>query len=272
MSRMAEDHSVEFEYRAKHIESPFETFLRYTDEKEKSSGRLAAVLQEEESALHILDIGAGTGEYLALTLSKLKRLSNLRLVLLEPSADLARQIRGRFSTVLPLSRVTVVNADLAAFTTKERFDVVLASHLLYHIPRPIWPQQLQMMLSLLKPRGRLIIVAREKDDAYAFKMAFKPLLFNKEFQAVTLNDVLDVVPDKSHLHISRHLAASRLRVPLDTNLEDTITIIEFYLNKRWQDIPKPIQQDALQFIKDRAGVFEQLDGIAVIKADSREQQ
>ena len=54
-----------FEYRKKRDETPFETFLRYTDEKEKSAIKLAAVLQE---GLHeharILDVGTGNGEYL----------------------------------------------------------------------------------------------------------------------------------------------------------------------------------------------------------------
>jgi len=48
-------------------------------------------------------------------------------------------------------------------------------------------------------------------------------------------------------------------------MEDTKSIIEFYLNKHWEEIPENIRKQALDFIKERKGIFEQVDGLAVIK-------
>jgi cyclopropane fatty-acyl-phospholipid synthase-like methyltransferase len=253
------DQKSGFEYKNKGTETPFETFLRYTNEKEKSSELLASILSLVPKT-SILDIGSGNGQYLEQTLSNIKDSADSSLTLLEPSSDLIKQLQARFGGSL----VTIIHSSIDSFSTDEKFDVVLASHLFYHIPRPEWPAQLLKMLSFLKPEGKLIVVLREKDDAYAFKMAFKPLLFNEDFQALTLQDVLAGLPE-SGLTISRHTAESELIIPVNKSAKDTISIIEFYLNKQWQEIPVAIRQDALTFIQNRNKVFAQRDGIAVIQ-------
>lgn len=258
--------TVGFEYRKKKDETPFETFLRYTNEKEKSAIKLAAVLKESlQDNSKILDIGTGNGEYLDLALAKTDMPNDTALTLIEPSDDLVKQLEKRFAKSFPKEQLKIVNSDLQTFMTDERFDLILMSHLFYHVPRAVWSEQLAKALSLLKPAGKLIIVLREKDDAYDFKMAFKPLLFDKSFKALTLDDVITALPVDVKVEIVRHSVASELNIPFRKNLDDTISIIEFYLNKPWNDMPRPIQQGALDFIKDRNGIFEQLDGIAIIK-------
>lgn len=254
-----------FEYQNKNDETPFETFLRYTDEKEKSAVQLAAILDQTlPQSGHVLDVGTGNGEYIELALSKMNVPSGLQLTLVEPSGDLLEGLEQQFPKQFPNITVHVVQSGLQAFTGNELFDVILMSHLFYHIPRATWTDELARALSLLKPGGSLIVVLREKDDAYDFKMAFKPLLFDASFQALTIDDVLDVLPEEAKSNITRHHADSELRIPYVENHEDTVAIIEFYLNKRWTEIPEQIRQDALQFIADRNGVFKQRDGIAVV--------
>lgn len=252
------------EYKNKKDETPFEVFLRYTDEKENSSAQLAKILQETANGSSILDIGTGNGEYLSLALTKVKDFSDIRLTLIEPSVDLVKQLHPRFDRFMPRISTNVVCVGLDDFSSDEKFDVVLASHLFYHIPRDTWPQQLEQTLSFLKPNGRLIIVLREEDDAYAFKMAFKPLIFSKDFKALVIGDVLAALPATNTFDIARYSVASTLKIPIDKNIDDTISIIEFYLNEHWKNIPKPIQTDALNFIKAKDGTFKQRDGIAVI--------
>lgn len=255
-----------FEYTKKKNETPFETFLRYTDEKERSAIKLATILQARlDEGSHILDIGTGNGEYLGLALSKTNIPGGTKLTLVEPSNDLVAQLKGRFDKQILPTNVRIVNSTLQAFDNSEKFDVILMSHLFYHIPRAIWDEQLTTALSLLKPKGVLIIVLREKDDVYDFKMAFKPLLFDASFKALIIDDVLDNLPKEPALRVVKQSAASELKIPVRENLDDTISIIEFFLNKEWDDVPPSIQQSSLQFIKDRGGIFKQLDGIAVVE-------
>ncbi|MGH7196756.1 MAG: class I SAM-dependent methyltransferase [Candidatus Saccharimonadales bacterium] len=253
-----------FEYRNKQDESPFETFLRYTNQKEASSKQLSKILQTLNSESKILDIGTGNGEYLRLTLSQLKDTENIHLTLIEPSIDLVKQLENRFKNTLPKDNVTIIHSDLDSFSSNERFDAVIAAHLFYHIPRSEWPRQLEKVMSLLKPEGKLIIVLRDKDDAYNFKMKFKPLLSDKPFSAMTINDVISVLPNLNKLNVTQYSSESELKIPIN-NTDDTESIIEFYLNEQWQDIPIAIQQQALDFINSKHGVFKQVDGITVIE-------
>lgn len=257
-----------FEYRNKHGETPFETFLRYTDEKEKSAGELSDILQEKLSqGINILDVGTGNGEYLELVLSKVdtKISDNTRLTLVEPSGDLVVQLKNRFTKHFASDRLNIFHSSLQEFTSEDSFDVILMSHLFYHLPRTSWTTELTKALSLLKEDGVLIIVLREKDDAYDFKMTFKPLLFDASFKALTIDDVLEILPPEQTGDIEKFHASAELHIPIATNHEDTISIIEFYLNKEWPDIPPHIQEASLEFIRKKGGVFRQRDGIAVVK-------
>jgi cyclopropane fatty-acyl-phospholipid synthase-like methyltransferase len=259
--------NVGFEYKTKKNETPFETFLRYTDEKLKSATCLAKILKQKlREGSSILDIGAGNGEYLELALAKMGGPKNISPTLVEPSDELIRQLRARFENKKSaVYGAKIVPSSLEDFTTEERFDAIIMSHMFQYLPRPTWAVQFKKVLSLLKPRGSLLIVLRGKDDAYDFNMTFKPLLFDESFRALVIDDVLEFVAKNSELKATKYSVASELKIPFEHNMDDTITIIEFYLSKQWGEIPESIQQEALGFIKQRKGVFKQLDGIAVIE-------
>jgi hypothetical protein len=67
------------------------------------------------------------------------------------------------------------------------------------------------------------------------------------------------------LNVEKRLASSELHIPIETSPEDTVSIIEFYLNKEWCDIPPRIQESCLEFIRKKNCKFKQVDGIAVVK-------
>jgi hypothetical protein len=113
-------------------------------------------------------------------------------------------------------------------------------------------------------RNNDAVLTRVNVDIADYKNAFKPLLFDKEFKALVLDDVLTALPDPDKLHIDRHIVDATLRIPINENMEDTIAIIEFLLNKPWIDIPQDIQLSALQFIRDKEACFSLRDGVAVI--------
>jgi ubiquinone/menaquinone biosynthesis C-methylase UbiE len=257
---------IGFEYKNKNGKTPFETFLQYTDQKQKSAAKLAAILKEKlQNGAHVLDIGTGNGEYLDLILSDINIPSEMKLTLVEPSDDLMRQLKIRFEERFPSIAPRFISADLESFNSAEEFDVILMSHLFYHIPRTAWAEQLAKALSLLKQNGVLVIVLREKDDTYEFKSVFKPRLFNASFKALTIDVVLGSLPKKPELRITKYIATSELKIPVKDKFDDAVSIIEFLLNKEWGEIPPHIQQSSMDFIKDKGAVFKQLDGIALIE-------
>lgn len=251
-----------FQYQNLGKETPFETFLRYSDEKEQSASKLAEVLVESmRPGMHMLDIGTGNGEYLELFLSKVGIPDDIRLTLVEPSFDLSRQLQDRFIRRLHRQNLNVVSSSLDNYATDERFDLILMSHLFYHIPAPERREQIERAQSMLAPSGKLVVVLREKDDVYDFKMAFKPKLFSPDFRALTLDDILALIPDRESV---RAMSDSILRVPLDEQPSDAAAILSFFLDKEWDAVPAEIQEAAMAFVRERNGVLHLRDGIAII--------
>lgn len=264
---MAKREPIEYTL-GKRTETPFQTFLRYTDEKPQSARVLGQVLEGEllQEGMSFLDIGSGTGDYLQLALGHFNCPSSTRFTLLEPSSDLLTALTDQVGQFPDPAKVEIVQATLEGYETAKPFDIALAAHL-YHIPSEEMPNQFLKMLQLVKPGGTLLYVLREIDDAYKFKMEFKSKLFGESFQAQTLQGNLQIFQQLAQqipIDITTYRAQATLEFPLD-NMDETQAIIEFFLNKRWQEIPEVIQEEALQFIQARNGVFQAIDGIASIK-------
>lgn len=258
-----------FEYQRKSTETPFETFLRYTNEKELSANVLAQILKKilsPQPQLSILDIGTGNGEYLERALSEANLNISANITLLEPSRDLVTELQRRIPHFPSQYTCQIIQGTWEQFQSHSKFDCILASHL-YHIKREDYFDSFSKMIDYLKPKGRLMYVLRQIDDAYHFKMSFKPRLFGEQFQAKTLEESLQTfthISERQALEISLHQSVSQLSIPLETNFEDAVAIIEFYLNKPWSEISPALQSEIIGYIKAKKCIFEQIDGIAVI--------
>ncbi len=264
---------VGFEYRKGGTgnETPFEIFLKYTDEKDKSSAVLEKILSRllVKEGMTCLDIGSGNGEYLCLAFSKVRNLKKMIITLLEPSVDLTRRLR-RTAKLFPRgTSVRVVCSSFEDFTTDERFDIVLASHVpLAKDDLARLPAIYMMMLGLLKPNGVLIVVLREKDDIHRFRTKFKSLIMGRNYKSVTIGDaeqVLRRIANRLPLRLERLSARAKLRLPYPDNMRDVVTVAEFLLNKHWEEIPADIRDSALAYVRDKHGQLQQIDGFLVVR-------
>lgn len=100
-----------------------------------------------------LDVGCGTGLVWPAIDAVLSR--PLSLTLTDLSAGMVDEAKTRIS---PLARVAVVRtevADVQALPFDDAsFDVVLANHMLYHVPDR--PQAVRELRRVLRPHGRLV--------------------------------------------------------------------------------------------------------------------
>ena len=224
-----------FEYRKGGTgnETPFEIFLKYTDEKEKSSAVLGKILSRllAREDITCLDIGSGNGEYLRLALSKVRDLKKVSITLLEPSVDLARRLHSTAKLFPRGASVRVARSSFEDFTTDERFDIVLASHVpLAKDDLARLPAVYMRMLGLLKPNGSLIVVLRGKDDVHRFRTKFKSRLIGRKYRSLTIDDaerVLRRVTKTASLRLSKFIAKVTLRLPYPGNIRDVILVAEF---------------------------------------------
>jgi len=261
---------VGFEYMNRGEKTPFEIFLQYTNEKEKSAEVLAKFLEPPLSGggKRLLDIGAGNGVYLESALEKAKSPHDIDITLLEPSIDFVKGLRESLSLRPILESADIVNASFDNFygNYKNAFDVALASHLPF--TKDTLAITLNNMLDVIREHGRLIVVLRGRDDAYEFRTIFKTRLNEEEgYSALVIDDalrVLDELASKCSLRISHADAISELKIPMEKNMEDTIKIVEFYLNERWDNIPENTRNSVLAYLDKKKGLLHQIDGFAVV--------
>lgn len=92
----------------------------------------------------LLDVGAGPG-----TVARRLAPHFGSLTLLEPNPE---QLRG-----FELAGAKVVHGTLENYDTPERYDLVLCSHVLYHVPIPEWGAFVDRLLSFVRPGGFCLI-------------------------------------------------------------------------------------------------------------------
>jgi len=243
--------------------SHFEIFLKHSNQKEKSAEVLGALLKQYiKPNCNLLDIGAGNGEFLSLSLQKGKVKSPVNFCFIEPSKQYVSKLRQL--NLARNSKAVVFNGTWEQYKTSDKFDIILAAHYIYHTPRENWPKAFQKMWRLLNPGGYFIFVVRMKDDAYKFKNKFKPLFLGGKFKAVTLEECLPIIKKitkKSQIRI--YNVHSKLYFP--HNQMHRIKLIEFYLNQNWQEISNPIKNKITNYIAQRQYSLNLVDGVIVLK-------
>lgn len=266
------NNQIGFEYRNnKEDKTAFEIFLRYSDEKEKSAAVLGRVLSRLliKQGMTLLDVGSGNGEYLRLALCGARGIKKIIFTLLEPSPDLAKQLRLTAKRFPRNAVVKIVRSTFEDFMTDSRFNVVLISHVPLAKDRiENLPVVYRKMLGLLKPDGCLIVVLRGKDDIHEFRTVFKSRLTGRDYQSLTTDDAVGILREiakKMRLRISTLGANAKLRLPYPDNMRDVISIIEFFLNKKWEEFPGDIRESVLDYIKQRKGILHQIDSFALVR-------
>jgi len=271
---------IGFEYhkRSAGEEVLFEIFLKYSDEKEKSSevlGRILSRLLTREK-MTLLDIGSGTGEYLCLALSKARIPQRLSATVLEPSADLATRLCSARNFFPSNVSANIVRDTFEDFTTTVLFDIILASHV------PLAKDNIarlseiyRRMFELLKPDGYLVIVLRGKDDVYQFRTRFKTKIVGRDYYSLTIDDaeaILRKITDQLPLRIQKFSVKAKLHLPYPDDMRDVISVVEFLLNTNWAYIPVVIRDSILAYIRRRNGLFRQIDGFLVVRKIRRREK
>jgi len=133
--------------------------------------RLLPQLRDEPT---LLDAGAGSGdvaEHLAPFFSS--------LTLLEPNTN---QIAG-----FRHDKAIVLNESLQTFESTEQFDLVVLSHVLYHVPPAEWPSLIERLMTFVRPGGyALIVMAAARGPEYELCHSFADTLTGDSAQLVAV--------------------------------------------------------------------------------------
>lgn len=103
------------------------------------------ILPRLPSRPSLLDVGAGPG-----TVARRLAPHFGSLTLLEPNRE---QLAG-----FDLPGAKLIHDTLEGFRTEEKYDLVLCSHVLYHVPIPEWGGFVERLLTFVKPGGFCVVV------------------------------------------------------------------------------------------------------------------
>jgi SAM-dependent methyltransferase len=116
----------------------------------------------------LLDVGAGPG-----TVTRRLAPHFGALTLLEPN----REQLGAFQ----LEGARIVHTTLEGFDSPERYDVVLCSHVMYHVPLADWGGFVDTLLARVKPGGFcLIVLGAARGQNYTLHRDFTKTVISSE--------------------------------------------------------------------------------------------
>lgn len=125
----------------------FQTFLEHTDQKTQARAWLQRYVEGLPSRRVFLDVGAGNGQVTAWLMGNFQR-----TLALEPSPVLREALKQACPAIEVFSDPVEEAHPTAAA------DLVLCSHVLYHIPPQAWCDVLGRLVSWTAPGGAAIVV------------------------------------------------------------------------------------------------------------------
>ena len=249
--------------------TPFEIYLKHSNAMEISSKQLRKILLElKGDPLKILDVGSNDGSFLIKSLPKGKK---VEIIFLEPSKNPFEKL---VKNTKQNKEWKCINQTFEDFyqNSKEKYDVVLASHL-YHFPREKYQELLSQLASLLKDSGTLIWIERGIDDITDLKRRFLrillPSLYPQDWIPRNYKRALEILKEKEG-NTELVLNNSVLRFPSVSKSNDAIVIVEFFFSIEWGSMPKSIQEEILEYLDERNGVLQQEEGIIIYKKNNGE--
>lgn len=144
----------------------YDKFVKSGNEKDNIVMELGKLF-EDVSNLSCLEIGIGTKPFLA---NKLGGKFN-KYTILE---------KENYSNYNLPSNIYFINSDWEEFESTEKFDIIIASHVVYYFDDK--KSAIEKMISYLKPHGKLIIIINGKGFDYGLaKLKFSKLI-NKQYK------------------------------------------------------------------------------------------
>lgn len=155
----------------------YEKLLNHTNEKAVLVNKIASLL-DGKSHQSCLEIGLGTSPYFAKKLGKYFK----KYVIVENRI---------VNTPLP-KKAVLINADWENVNLKEKFDVILASHVIYYFKNK--KKALDKIFSHLNKEGRVYFVVNGKEADYGpLKSAFSKMI-GEEYK-FTYEELIELIKD-----------------------------------------------------------------------------
>lgn len=264
-------------YAASSEESAFDTFFRKSTQKlviaNELGPRIARIPGHE--SLEALDIGSSKGTQLAMVFWTLARLGYTRkthFALLEPEEKSVEALKQNMDHMASISgdvfTSTIQQTGWEEASIPNLKDLILCTHTIYHFPQ--LRNSLQKMVDTLKPGGRLIIVARERQGNQVMDLIQRyKKLSGDTFNEVTIQNALphleQIVRANPALSMSQDLLEAEAFLNFHSEPATAKRVLAFFLQRpTWSHVPDVVQRAIASEFGNRDTTLTQVDRVVEI--------
>lgn len=214
-------------------ESAFRTLLAHTEGKNSGGAHLAAEVAALPRRRVLIDAGAGNGRDTAALGDSFERVTAI-----EPSPRLGHEL----ARACPRARI--VADSIATAVPGETADLVLCSHVLYHVDTDEWLPTLERLASWTAPGGRTIVVLQNPDgDCMRMLRHFT----GHRYDLRGLIAPFTATDTHGEWHPTLTTVAGTVETP---DLDTALTIAQFLLNDAPLPTPPPRLDDLADYLRD----------------------
>lgn len=237
----------------------FEEFLRRTNQKENINKFLIKNCLLGNKKIKILSIGAGSGEEVVSFLKYLKYKGiDFEFFYFDPSKLSLNLFKNR----LKKSRLSKHISDIQynkfeVFKTKEKFDIIIASHVFYYISD--WEKSLLKLNKLLNDNGRGFIFLQSNDsDNFKFRDKFLKYVFGEGYNEKSGEELIIVIKKLSLDYHSQRII-STLNMTNTTLKNNKISLsgeklLSFLLRTDYKTLYNDIKLKIEKYIKENSRI------------------
>ena len=241
----------------------FETFLKYSDEKEKTAKVLGELLAhlDKHSGANLLDVGSGKGGLLCRALINALPRKVAAITLLEPDPWCVAQLQ-KLKKEITSASIDIECLCFEEHAINKQYDVIIASHVPFkkRTVRSVYNK----MLEALAPSGLLIIIVRGRDDVHEFREKSISMLAGHRVRSFCLDDSNRALSRLPNLAIEYRQVKAKLSWP-SWKSSDYKRLVEFLLNVRWRNLTQWQQNEIRSFVVEHDQAFRILDIVILVR-------
>jgi len=211
---------------------------------------------------NLLDIGCGVGKELIPIIKFLRTFGKVNVYALEPAKKLIDEFKKEAES-LGLKDITFINLPWEEYSPDTKFDLIICSHILYHVKE--WEPYIQKIIDSLTDEGRAAISLHTRNNLvhqvpvrFLQKIGSTARRHVHHFQELT--DLLD------KLKISYEVGKAKDTIDITDCKrmnENGQKLVEFFLYYPYEKVPQEIKDEIREyFLSFKEDVVEKEVGFA----------
>jgi len=214
----------------------YERLLSKTNEKEILVNKMASLLEGKPHE-SCLEIGLGTSPYFASNLSKYFKKYTI--------------VEKRITDLNLPKKIRLINEDWEKIEIKEKFDVIIASHVIYYFKNK--KKAAEKIFTLLNTGGRAYFGVNGKESDYGLlKYAFSNLI-NKEY-IFTYDELMNLIKGKK---FREYTIPSSIYFSSYEDLFETLRISFDHYPKEYENLKNEMINYFKEHIKGNSFIVDQ---------------